>query len=40
MTTPTTTAASPVDEAGVNEFLGRFVGDLGATISAPLVVIG
>ena len=30
----------PVDETGVAEFLGRFVADLGATISAPLVVIG
>jgi SAM-dependent methyltransferase len=30
----------PIDEARLNEFLGRFVGDLGATLSAALVVIG
>jgi SAM-dependent methyltransferase len=29
-----------IDEATLNEFMGRFVGDLGATISAALVVIG
>jgi SAM-dependent methyltransferase len=29
-----------IDEAKLNEFMGRFVGDLGATISAALVVIG
>ncbi|MDQ1373796.1 MAG: hypothetical protein QOJ09_1134, partial [Actinomycetota bacterium] len=29
-----------IDEAKLNEFLGRFVGDLGATLSAPLVLIG
>ena len=40
MTEQVSTTTTTVDEAGVNEFLGRFVGDLGATISAPLVVIG
>jgi len=34
MTTPT------LDEAKLDEFLGRFVGDLGAALSAALVVIG
>jgi SAM-dependent methyltransferase len=34
------TASQPVDEAKLNEFMGRFVGDLGATVSAALVVIG
>lgn len=29
-----------IDETKLNEFLGRFVGDLGATLSAPLVLIG
>jgi SAM-dependent methyltransferase len=29
-----------IDEAKLNEFLGRFVGDLGAALSAALVVIG
>jgi 2-polyprenyl-3-methyl-5-hydroxy-6-metoxy-1,4-benzoquinol methylase len=29
-----------IDQDKLNEFLGRFVGDLGATVSAPLVVIG
>jgi SAM-dependent methyltransferase len=29
-----------IDEATLNEFMGRFVGDLGAAISAALVVIG
>jgi SAM-dependent methyltransferase len=29
-----------VDEAKLNEFMGRFVGDLGAAMSAALVVIG
>jgi SAM-dependent methyltransferase len=33
-TTPT------IDEAKLNEFMGRFVGDLGAAMSAALVVIG
>src|ERR1700728_3037966 len=28
------------DEAKLDEFMGRFVGDLGAAISAALVVIG
>jgi len=36
MSTPT----HSIDEAKLNEFMGRFVGDLGATISAALVVIG
>jgi SAM-dependent methyltransferase len=30
----------PVDQAKLDEFMGRFVGDLGATLSAALVVIG
>ena len=34
------TTTTTVDETGINEFLGHFVADLGATISAPLVVIG
>src|ERR1700685_640266 len=34
----TTTPA--IDQAKLDEFIGRFVGDLGATISAALVVIG
>jgi 2-polyprenyl-3-methyl-5-hydroxy-6-metoxy-1,4-benzoquinol methylase len=29
-----------VDEGKLNDFMGRFVGDLGATLSAPLVLIG
>jgi SAM-dependent methyltransferase len=29
-----------IDEAQLNEFMGRFVGDLGAAMSAALVVIG
>ena len=29
-----------LDEAKLDEFLGRFVGDLGAALSAALVVIG
>jgi SAM-dependent methyltransferase len=29
-----------IDETKLNEFLGRFVGDLGATMAAPLVLIG
>ena len=29
-----------IDEAKLNEFMGRFVGDLGAAMSAALVVIG
>lgn len=33
-----TTAA--IDEAKLEDFMGRFVGDLGAAMSAPLVVIG
>ena len=35
-----TTAETVIDEAKLNEFMGRFVGDLGATLSAALVVIG
>jgi SAM-dependent methyltransferase len=30
----------PVDQAKLDEFMGRFVGDLGAALSAALVVIG
>src|SRR5579859_5689543 len=29
-----------IDEARLDEFMGRFVGDLGAALSAALVVIG
>jgi SAM-dependent methyltransferase len=32
--------AQTIDEAVLNEFMGRFVGDLGAAISSALVVIG
>jgi SAM-dependent methyltransferase len=34
------TIAPQIDEAKLNEFMGRFVDDLGATLSAALVVIG
>jgi SAM-dependent methyltransferase len=34
------TKQQAIDEAKLNEFMGRFVGDLGAAISAALVVIG
>ena len=37
MTTPVQTT---VDEAALQEFLGRALGDLGATVSAALVVLG
>jgi SAM-dependent methyltransferase len=30
----------PIDQARLDEFMGRFVGDLGAALSAALVVIG
>jgi SAM-dependent methyltransferase len=39
MTTMSTTAQL-IDEAELDEFMGRFVGDLGAAMSASLVVIG
>jgi SAM-dependent methyltransferase len=35
-----TTAANTIDQAKLDEFMGRFVGDLGAALSAALVVIG
>jgi SAM-dependent methyltransferase len=35
-----TTPAETIDQARLDEFLGRFVGDLGAALSAALVVIG
>jgi SAM-dependent methyltransferase len=35
-----TTTAQTIDESRLDEFLGRFVGDLGAAMSAALVVIG
>ncbi len=35
-----TVPAQAIDEAKLNEFMGRFVGDLGAAMSAALVVIG
>ncbi len=31
---------SRIDEAKLNELLGKVVGDLGAAMSAPLMVIG
>ena len=34
------TTIQPVDQAKLDEFMGRFVGDLGAALSAALVVIG
>src|ERR1039458_5142564 len=34
------TAAQAIDQAKLDEFMGRFVGDLGAAMSAALVVIG
>jgi SAM-dependent methyltransferase len=34
------TTAQPIDEGKLNDFMARFVGDLGATLSAALVVIG
>jgi SAM-dependent methyltransferase len=34
------TTALTIDEAKLEEFMGRFVGDLGAALSAALVVIG
>jgi SAM-dependent methyltransferase len=34
------TTAQTIDEAKLQEFMGRFVGDLGAALSAALVVIG
>jgi len=33
-------ATQVIDEAKLGEFMGRFVGDLGAALSAALVVIG
>jgi SAM-dependent methyltransferase len=33
-------ASEQIDQARLDEFMGRFVGDLGATMSAALVVIG
>jgi SAM-dependent methyltransferase len=35
-----TTDVQSIDQTKLDEFLGRFVGDLGATMSAALVVIG
>jgi 2-polyprenyl-3-methyl-5-hydroxy-6-metoxy-1,4-benzoquinol methylase len=40
MTMTTTPVHRPVDEQLLGDFLGRMIGDLGATISAGLVVIG
>src|ERR1700751_3187049 len=34
------TTAQTIDEAKLDDFMGRFVGDLGAALSAALVVIG
>jgi len=33
-------SATGIDEAKLEEFMGQFVGDLGAALTAPLVVIG
>jgi 2-polyprenyl-3-methyl-5-hydroxy-6-metoxy-1,4-benzoquinol methylase len=33
-------AAAGIDEAKLEEFMGQFVGDLGAALTAPLVLIG
>ena len=33
-------ATTPVDEAQLNEFLGKMVGDLGAAANAPLMLLG
>ncbi len=33
-------STQPIDEGKLNEFLGHFVGDLGAALSAALIVIG
>jgi len=34
------TAVQPIDQSKLDQFMGRFVGDLGAALSAALVVIG
>src|SRR5947208_7903661 len=34
------TTTKQIDQARLDEFMGRFVGDLGAAMSAALVVIG
>jgi hypothetical protein len=34
------TTSQTIDQAKLDEFIGRFVGDLGAALSAALVVIG
>jgi hypothetical protein len=34
------TTVQTIDQAKLDEFMGRFVGDLGAALSAALVVIG
>src|SRR5436305_13000052 len=34
------TTTKQIDQARLDEFMGRFVGDLGAALSAALVVIG
>ena len=34
------TTTQTIDEGKLDEFMGRFVGDLGAALSAALVVIG
>src|SRR5436305_15197675 len=34
------TMVQTIDQAKLDEFMGRFVGDLGAALSAALVVIG
>jgi hypothetical protein len=34
------TTSQTIDQAKLDEFMGRFVGDLGAALSAALVVIG
>ena len=32
--------AATLDQAKLREFVGKFVGDIGATLHAPLVLIG
>ena len=32
--------AAGIDEAKLEQFMGQFVGDLGAALTAPLVLIG
>lgn len=40
MSTPTATAAAPFDQDKCNAFVGKMVGDVGATLTGALVIIG